>query len=292
MKPLVLMLLLLLAPGAPAQAQEKLRVLCIGAHPDDCDIKAGGLSGQVGLGGARGEVRGGDQRARRPSHAGGKALAARRRAEAAESGRRAGITYQVLGEPDGELLPRLDARRAIIRQIRAWRADLVLSPRTNDYHPNHRYTAVLVQDAAYLVTVPNLVPDTPALRRNPVFAYLADRSRGPRPSAPTWWWQSMTSSSASWTCWTRTSRSFTSGCPGTPAARQVPRTRPPAGAGWPPVAGLRGVRSGSGARALARVAEQALRGTGGGRQAEAIEIAEYGRQPDEAEIRRLFPFFQ
>ena len=27
------------------------------------------------------------------------------------------------------------------------------------------------------------------------------------------------------------------------------------------------------------------------RYAEAFEVCEYGRQPDEAEIRRLFPFF-
>ena len=85
---------------------------------------------------------------------GGGALAARRRAEAQEAGRRIGIEYVVLDNHDGELMPTLKPREEIIRQIRQWNADLVLAPRPNDYHPDHRYTGVLVQDAAYMVVVP------------------------------------------------------------------------------------------------------------------------------------------
>ena len=97
---------------------------------------------------------------------GGGALAARRREEAREAGRRAGVEYITLDNHDGELIPTLKPREDVIRQIRLWNADLVLAPRPNDYHPDHRYTGVLVQDAAYMVVVPNITPDTPALRKN------------------------------------------------------------------------------------------------------------------------------
>ena len=112
-------------------------------------------------------------------------LATRRRAEAQEAGRRIGIEYVVLDNHDGELLPTLKVREQIIRQIRQWNADLVLAPRPNDYHPDHRYTGVLLQDAAYMVTVPNVASDTPALRKNPVFMYFEDEFQKPAPFRPT-----------------------------------------------------------------------------------------------------------
>jgi LmbE family N-acetylglucosaminyl deacetylase len=60
----------------------------------------------------------------------------------------------------------------------------VLAPRPNDYHPDHRYTGVLVQDAAYMVVVPAVTPDTPALRKNPVFFYYEDGFQRPNPFRP------------------------------------------------------------------------------------------------------------
>ena len=112
----------------------------------------------------------------------GAALARRRADEARESARRLGIEYEVLNSHDGELLPTLEVRKQIIRQIRLWKADVVLAPRPNDYHPDHRYTGVLVQDAAYMVVVPNVVPEVPPLRRNPIFLYYEDTFQEPSPS--------------------------------------------------------------------------------------------------------------
>ena len=60
----------------------------------------------------------------------------------------------------------------------------MLAPRPNDYHPDHRYTGVLLQDAAFMVTVPNVTPDTPALRKNPVFIYFEDGFQKPAPFRP------------------------------------------------------------------------------------------------------------
>ena len=114
----------------------------------------------------------------------GAELARRRFAEAKESARRLGIEYEVLNNHDGELLPTLAVRLEIIREIRKWKADVVIGPRPNDYHPDHRYTGVLMQDAAYMVVVPNVAPEIPALRKNPVFLYYQDNFQRPNPFRP------------------------------------------------------------------------------------------------------------
>jgi LmbE family N-acetylglucosaminyl deacetylase len=111
-------------------------------------------------------------------------LAKRRRAEAIEAGKRYGVEYEVLDNHDGELLPTLAVRLQVIRKIREWNADIVIAPRPNDYHPDHRYTGVLVQDAAYMVAVPNVAPDTPPLKKNPVFLYFQDFFQRPNPFRP------------------------------------------------------------------------------------------------------------
>jgi LmbE family N-acetylglucosaminyl deacetylase len=175
------------APPQRTQAPStdgKLNIIAFGAHPDDCDQRAGGTAAKYAALGHRVRfvsLTNGD--AGHQTEGGG-ALAARRRAEAREAGRRIGIDYVVLDNHDGELLPGLKPREEIIRQIRMWNADLVLAPRPNDYHPDHRYTGVLVQDAAYMVVVPNIAPDTPALRKNPVFMYFQDRFQRPNPFRP------------------------------------------------------------------------------------------------------------
>jgi LmbE family N-acetylglucosaminyl deacetylase len=178
-------LLLLLATATLTFAQTgRIRVIAFGAHPDDCDIRSAGTAALFAAAGAAVKfvsVTNGDagHQTLQPV-----ALAARRRAEAKESARRLGIEYEVLNNHDGKLLPTLDVREQIIRLIRQWNADIVLAPRPNDYHPDHRYTGVLVQDAAYMVVVPHLLPDAPALRKNPVFLYFEDNFQRPNPFRP------------------------------------------------------------------------------------------------------------
>src|SRR5881397_563056 len=179
-----LLLFPLACAGLMLAQENKIRVIAFGAHPDDCDIRAAGTAAkfaQLGHAVKFVSVTNGD--AGHQTEGGG-ALAKRRRLEAKESARRLGIDYVVLDNHDGELLPTLDARAQIIRKIRQWRADLVLAPRPNDYHPDHRYTGALVQDAAYMVVVPNIAPDTPALRKNPVFMYFEDGFQRPNPFRP------------------------------------------------------------------------------------------------------------
>src|SRR6185437_10422610 len=129
-----------------------LRVLVFGAHPDDPDATAGGVAALYGQAGHEVmfvSLTNGDAG---HHEIGGVELAKRRYAEAQAVARTLGLTaYQVLDNHDGELEPSLTNRRQVIRIIREFTPDLILTPRPNDYHPDHRYTSVLVQDAAYMV---------------------------------------------------------------------------------------------------------------------------------------------
>jgi LmbE family N-acetylglucosaminyl deacetylase len=162
----------------------KLRIICFGAHPDDCELQAGGTAA---LWAAQGHhvkfvsVTNGDIGHWREA---GGPLARRRTAEVERADRILGITAQVLDIHDGELLPTLENRRTLTRLIREWKADIVMSHRPNDYHPDHRYTGILVQDSAYMVTVPFFCPDTPILQTNPVFLFYPDRFQKPNPFQP------------------------------------------------------------------------------------------------------------
>ena len=219
---------------------------------------------------------------------GGGALAARRRGEAQEAGRRIGVEYVVLDNHDGELLPTLDVRLQIIRQIRQWHADLVLAPRPNDYHPDHRYTGVLVQDAAYMVLVPNVASDTPPLRRNPVFMYFEDGFQKPNPFSPDVavsiddvidkkinMLDAHVSQVYEWLPWVAGTLETV---PTDPVARRrwLGETR----ALHPTPAVAAALARWYGAEPAKAI-----------RYAEAFEICEYGTRPDEARIRMLFPFF-
>jgi len=170
--------------AASAQNENKVRIIMIGAHPDDCDQDGGGtaiLLAKMGYAVKFVSVTNGDA-----GHQtmGGKELAKRRYDEAQEAGKRFGVTYDVLDNHDGKLEPSLEVRMQVIRKIREWNADVVIAPRPNDYHPDHRYTGVLVQDAAYMVAVPNIAPETPALKKNPVFLYFQDGFQRPNPFRP------------------------------------------------------------------------------------------------------------
>jgi LmbE family N-acetylglucosaminyl deacetylase len=181
-----LLLLTMLANTTSLLAQNngKIRVIMIGAHPDDCDQDGGGtaiLFAKMGYAVKFVAVTNGDAGHQTMK---GAALAKRRFAEAQEAGKRFGVSYDVLDNHDGQLLPTLEVRLQIIKKIREWNADLVIAPRPNDYHPDHRYTGVLVQDAAYMVAVPNVAPEVPALNKNPVFLYFQDGFQRPNPFRP------------------------------------------------------------------------------------------------------------
>jgi LmbE family N-acetylglucosaminyl deacetylase len=277
---------------APPPEDGKLRIISFGAHPDDCELRCGGVAL---LWAGQGHhvkfvsVTNGDIGHWRDA---GGPLARRRKAEVEAAARILGITTEVLDIHDGELLPTLENRRTITRLIREWKADIVISHRPNDYHPDHRYTGVLVQDAAFMVTVPYFCPDVPPLKRNPVFLFSPDNFQKPNAfqadvavaidavierklDAPD----------------TLESQFYEGGALGSAALipsdptkqqerrRQVRTNHAARSETWaqhyrPKLAEWYGKEP----------AEKI-------RHAEAFEICEYGRRPNRAELAKLFPFF-
>lgn len=273
-----------------AEAQDTpLHIVMIGAHPDDCDIRSGGTAALFAQAGHKVKfisVTNGDAG---HMEQGGGALARRRRAEAAEAAKRLGITYEVMDIHDGELMPTLEARLDLIRKIRGWNADVVISHRPVDYHPDHRYAGILVQDAAFMVMVPNIAVDVPPLTKNPVFLYFQDRFTKPSPFQPDVCvditkvidkkidaLDAHESQFYEWLPWV-------TGYKGEiPKGRQERKN-------WIKSTRFTAVDSTVRAGLIkwygARHAEAA-------QYAEAFELCEYGTQPSEEEIRRLFPMLK
>lgn len=277
--------LLFIAVGVFSQ-NEPINVIVFGAHPDDCDIDAGGtaiLFAKMGHNVKFVSLTNGDA-----GHyaMGGGELAKIRIAEAREAGRRFGVEYTVLDNHDGELMPTLANRLKIIREIRKWNADIVIAPRPNDYHPDHRYTGILVQDAAYMVIVPNVAPEVPPIKKNPVFLYCEDRFQKPSPFEPNiavitddvfdqkiYAMSAHESQFFDWLPWTSGNLD------------QVPKDDKGRlemlanwrGAGLPNKATMECLKKWYGDKASIT------------KHAEGFEICEYGKQPTDEEIRRLFP---
>jgi LmbE family N-acetylglucosaminyl deacetylase len=174
--------LIILAPSVFGQAgqEKKLHVVIFGAHPDDPD-KSGGTAykwAQLGYDVLMVSVTNGDaghQSIKR------KELAKIRREEARKAGEVIGVRYITLDNHDGQLMPTYKNRLQIIKIIREQKADIVICPRPYDYHPDHRYTGVLVLDAAYMVTVPAVLPEVPIVEKNPLFLWVSDRFVHPEP---------------------------------------------------------------------------------------------------------------
>ena len=271
----------------------KLRIICFGAHPDDCELQAGGIGALFAAQGhhvkfvstTNGDI--GHWR-----DAGGP-LALRRTNEVQQCSKLLGTTAEVLDIHDGEILPTLENRQKIIRLIRQWKADIVLSPRPYDYHPDHRYTSILVQDAAYMVTVPFICPDTPALKNNPVFMYYTDRFQKPAPSAPDIAISIDSVMDKKLDGLAILESQFLEGgangheglIPKTPEQRQKR------------IADVRASMANRN-KSLADRYRKLLEDFYGAEQAnkiqyaEAFEICEYGRRPNKEELKKLFPFFK
>ena len=207
--------------------------------------------------------------------------------------KRLGVTSQVLDIHDGELLPTLENRQTITRLIRTWNADVVIAHRPWDYHPDHRYVGVLVQDAAYMVSVPFFCPDTPPLKKNPVFLYSSDRFQKPYPfeadiaiSLDDVFEKKVDALLA------LESQTFEGGALGSEeeTAKAPPASQPELRRAW---LRERWDRRQSGEANQYRSSLLKWYGDEKGaavKYAEAFEICEYGSQPSDAEIRRLFPF--
>jgi LmbE family N-acetylglucosaminyl deacetylase len=278
--------------GLPIRPDDgKLGIIVLGAHPDDCEIRAGGTgimwsdSGHhvkfVSL--TNGDI-GHWQMAGGP-------LAKRRYAETQAAAKILGVTTEVLDIHDGELMPTLENRKIVTRLIRQWNADIVIGHRPNDYHPDHRYTGVLMQDSAYMAAVPFLCPDTPPLKKNPVFLYSYDRFQIPAPFRPDIVVAIDSVIERKVDALAQMESQFIEGgAMGGP--HRLPKNEQER------AAAQERLREGFKRRA-GRIADTCrdklieLYGEELGRNvryAEAFEVCEYGRQPTKEEVRRLFPF--
>jgi len=175
-----LLTIISIAGSAQNVKSDKLHIIIIGAHPDDPD-KVGGTAykwAQLGHDVLMVSLTNGDA-----GHQSIKArpLAKIRREEARKAGEVIGVRYITLNNHDGQLMPTYKNRLEVIKLIREQNADIVIFPRPYDYHPDHRYTGTLVLDAAYMVTVPTILPKVPFLPKNPMFLFMSDGFIHPEP---------------------------------------------------------------------------------------------------------------
>lgn len=286
MKTRFFLILLLSLTALFSSAQDKLNIVVLGAHPDDADHKVGGTAIKFARLGHRVlfvSVTNGDAGHYR---LGGKELAEIRKIEGAEAGKRFGVTYRIMDNHDGQLMPTLENRLEIIKLIREWEADIVIGHRLNDYHPDHRNAAILMQDAAYLVIVPNIAPEVTPLENNPVFIYMEDNFQKPNPFIPdicveitdvfaqkTYAMAAHKSQYFDWLPWTEHDLA------------NVPKNEKARlewlGEKWKPIisdAERRSLIEWYGAEKGNKI-----------ELAEAFEVCEYGRQPTKEELGKLFP---
>ena len=275
--------------------EEQLLVLIIGAHPDDADIKAGGTAARWCAGGH--VVRMVSLTDGRAGHHAmpGAELSRRRRAEAQAAAAVIGASYDILDHPDGELDDRLEYRQEVIRLIRSFRPDLIITHRSTDYHPDHRFAGLLVQDASYLLTVPAICPEVPHLAACPVILHFSDTFTRPCRFEP----HVVVEIDAEFDrdgrrCCTATSRSSTNGSHTTPVIRTRYRrgTMPSDAPGWP---GRIASADPSPWPTVTATCVVKTYGEGAGQGAssliEAFEVSEYGAPLDDsARSPRLFPF--
>jgi LmbE family N-acetylglucosaminyl deacetylase len=281
------------SPSAPAQdsTARPLPIIVFGAHPDDCQLEAAGTAARGAKLGHKVKfvsVTNGDIGHHEMA---GAILARRRTAEVKRCAEILGIESDVLDIHDGELLPTLENRRTITRKIREWKADVVISHRPNDYHPDHRYTGILVQDAAFMVIVPSFCPDEPALRKNPVFLYTEDGFKKPNPFEPDVVVPIDPTIEQKVSCVDALESQFYEWNPWLFGyLDQVPKEKD-ARLEW-----TRKRTSGGAARIADRFRPKLIELLGEERgkavkYAEAFEVCEYGSQPSKQDLLRIFPFF-
>ena len=158
---------------------EKKRVMIIAAHPDDCEINCGGIAVKylkLGyavkfLSACNGSC---GHHEMTPYE-----TAKRRYLETRKIVDLTGIEYEVWSDVnDCELEANLANRKRMIRCIRKFKPDIIFCCRPNDYHADHKNVSMLVQDSAYLLSVPHFCSDTPAIKA-PVIMHTFDRFTNP-----------------------------------------------------------------------------------------------------------------
>jgi LmbE family N-acetylglucosaminyl deacetylase len=103
------------------------------------------------------------------------ALAKRRAREAKAAAKLLRCDYVIMPIADGKLEPTVANREKLIALMRKYDPDVVITHPLQDYHPDHRYTTMLVMDTAYLLQVPSIVPDVKALNKETAFFFSVNK---------------------------------------------------------------------------------------------------------------------
>ncbi len=161
--------------------KNKMKFLVIGAHPDDTDILFGGTAIKLSRKGHEivfVSVTNGDT----GHHIMSREETARVRAnEVMESKKKLGISEYVILPHGCGIESTVENRKEIVRVIRKYAPDVVLTHRLCDYHPDHRATAQLVIDSSYVCRVPHFCDDAKIPDKTPIFAHTFDKFLDPRP---------------------------------------------------------------------------------------------------------------
>ena len=160
------------------------KFMFIGAHPDDSEFSGGTAVKLVKAGHVVQFLTTTNGQSGHHEMMGQKLVATRMR-ECMEAKKRLGIdSYVVLDNNDAYLTADIRTREMLMKAIRNFAPDYIFTHRLNDYHPDHRNTAQLVQDCSYLVRVPNFLPCTPIPDVMPVIFYVNDNFMKPVPLDP------------------------------------------------------------------------------------------------------------
>lgn len=276
-------------PTYLAPLDRPLQILIIGAHPDDGEVKAGGCAALWAQEGHRVKIVSLTDGRCGHHEIPPEELVERRGLEARKSAEILGVHEEILDNPDTALFAGIKERQEVVRLIREWQADLVLTHRSNDYHADHRYGSLLVQDASYLVTVPHFLPDIPPLRRLPVFMFLHDNFQQPVPFQPNIVigidsvaekkLDSLVAMPSQFLEWLPWNFGFLDKVPTNPAEQRefvrkifLSRDETVANKFRETLIEIHGIKSGESIR-----------------YAEAFQLCEYGSQPSPDELRKLFP---
>ena len=139
-----------------------MRVLAIGAHPDDLELQCAGTLAKYALGGNQvtmAVAMSGDcGSATLPKEE----IAAIRGAEARASAAVLGSEFLAMDNySDGFLFSTEKTRLDFLNVIRRARPDVILTHSPNDYHPDHRMVAQIVCDVRIMISVPNIKTEAP-----------------------------------------------------------------------------------------------------------------------------------
>ncbi len=157
----------------------KLRILVIGAHQDDPEKMAGTAIKFVRAGHIVKFLCATNGQSGHEVYPGYKIVQIRDE-EKRRSKEVLGVAgYESLDMNDGYLTTDIPSRERMMRAIREFAPDLIFTHRPCDYHPDHRNTAMLVQDCSYLLRVPNFLPTVPVMDKLPLIFYIDDTFQKP-----------------------------------------------------------------------------------------------------------------